>query len=378
MRTGLRHHWNLHPALSIPLINDIKTCLLITVLGTYVRTTAIDRLITSWLQSHPRTPKQVISLGAGSDTRYFRLNETPKLLDRCLWHEFDFPEIGRAKLQAINNTEALSPSSSNFFNLKQDPDTGEFGFLSELVATRQKVAGYMFHPCDLRKLPKNIGEVTGEGSKGFRDIMPEYPTLIVSECCLCYLEPEVADHALRFFSEIPQNVAMVLYEPILPSDDFGRMMTQNLASRGIKMPTVHKYETLQAQGDRLKELGMVKQRASDVDFLWEKWVTKDEKNRINRVEMMDEVEEWKLLSSHYAVVWGWRENDREKEKSPSEEGWSFFGKWERFPDQLTGAGKSIFGGFGRPSGPKSPFERPSPSPFTSSPSFTSPFRDPTG
>lgn len=49
------------------------------------------------------------------------------------------------------------------------------------------------------------------------------------------------------------------------------------------------------------------QGAADVDFVWEKWVKQDEQEHVKRLEMLDEVEEWKLLATHYCVAWGWRD-----------------------------------------------------------------------
>jgi len=41
--------------------------------GTFVRTRSIDLLIEAFLKSPPETVKQVVSLGAGTDTRFFNL-----------------------------------------------------------------------------------------------------------------------------------------------------------------------------------------------------------------------------------------------------------------------------------------------------------------
>ena len=40
-------------------------------IGTYVRSSAIDALVNAWIDTSPKV--QIVSLGAGSDTRYFRL-----------------------------------------------------------------------------------------------------------------------------------------------------------------------------------------------------------------------------------------------------------------------------------------------------------------
>jgi [phosphatase 2A protein]-leucine-carboxy methyltransferase len=47
------------------------------------------------------------------------------------------------------------------------------------------------------------------------------------------------------------------------------------------------------------------QGAVDVDFIWENWVEEQEKERVTRVEELDEVE-WGMLAMHYCAAWGWR------------------------------------------------------------------------
>jgi hypothetical protein len=37
-----------------------------------------------------------------------------------------------------------------------------------------------------------------------------------------------------------------------------------------------------------------------------------ELRRIAKLEMLDEMEEWRLLASHYCIAWGW-ERDRDSE-----------------------------------------------------------------
>ena len=50
------------------------------------------------------------------------------------------------------------------------------------------------------------------------------------------------------------------------------------------------------------------QGAVDVEFLNEHWIEEDEKERISRVEMLDEIEELNMLAKHYCVAWGWRDS----------------------------------------------------------------------
>lgn len=91
-------------------------------------------------------------------------------------------------------------------------------------------------------------------------------------------------------------------------------MVSNLASRGIHLQTLNQYATLSLQRDRLRTAGLdTGQGAGDVDFIWEKWVSSEEKERVAGLEMLDEVEEWRLLAKHYCVAWGWREGEEDDE-----------------------------------------------------------------
>ncbi len=268
-------------------------------LGTYVRTVAIDRLVDAFLASNQSQNVQIISLGAGTDTRYWRLREKNPH-QAILYHEIDFPAVSKNKLAAIRYSKKLSPIGSGFFTLHTprdpiDPEKNRWGFYrNEPVNTD----GYFFHPIDLRKMPPRIDDLqTGD-----------VPTLLISECCLCYLSPEEAQSVIRTFSNLIPNLGIVIYEPTNPNSEFGKVMAQNLAMRGLSMPTIQKYPTLQSQLARLRDAGFLhSQNGADILWLWNNWVPPYEKERIADLELVDEVEEWELLAKHYTVTWGWRE-----------------------------------------------------------------------
>jgi [phosphatase 2A protein]-leucine-carboxy methyltransferase len=87
-------------------------------------------------------------------------------------------------------------------------------------------------------------------------------------------------------------------------------MVANLAARGITMPSLQAYKTLSDQKNRLEQLGFQEddggQEAETVERIWEQWIPASEKERVDGLEGLDEVEEWQMLARHYAVVWGWR------------------------------------------------------------------------
>ena len=78
--------------------------------------------------------------------------------------------------------------------------------------------------------------------------------------------------------------------------------------------------------ERLRAYGFSGGReVKTVDGIWEgiypPW--EREKERVGKLEMVDEVEEWRLLAGHYCVAWGWREGEGEEGK----------GVWEGWKDE---------------------------------------------
>lgn len=268
-----------------------------------MRTTAIDKIVHTFLS--PREPgrKQIISLGAGSDTRYFRLKQKQRSLNLA-YHEIDFAANTQRKIAQL----LTSPFSNQ---VKSLCDIDFHGFDVEISQDKTKLssADYFIHPQDLRSLPKS--------ETGLTEIDTSLPTLIISECCLIYLPPDDADSVLKYFEGIfpsTTSLAIVIYEPIRPFDAFGKTMVRNLMERGIQLKTLEKYSGLQEQRQRLKSHGFVATsdgpiagaEAADIDAIWHRWIDPEEKERVEGLEWMDEVEEFVLLAKHYCICLGWR------------------------------------------------------------------------
>jgi [phosphatase 2A protein]-leucine-carboxy methyltransferase len=162
---------------------------------------------------------------------------------------------------------------------------------------------YHLHAIDLRVL-------TAKSPPILPGLDADVHTLIISECCLCYLPPDLAISVLNYFTmSLRDGRAMILYEPIRPFDPFGKTMVTNLSSRGIELRTLKRYYSLDAQRQRLRLAGFDGgQGARDIFQIWgsDAWISKEERERIEKIEWLDEMEEWKLLASHYCVAWGWR------------------------------------------------------------------------
>ncbi|KAI1092718.1 leucine carboxyl methyltransferase [Rostrohypoxylon terebratum] len=256
--------------------------------GTYTRTTALDRLISSFLTGTATRERQIISLGAGTDTRCFKLFSQPQHTG-LIYHEIDFPTISTKKLNLVNAIPQLRSIITN-------PQAENDGWKS---LSLQNNCQYWCHGLDLRDLLK-------EDVKHLDGLRVDVPTVLISECCLCYLDPAEAQGVIQYFAEKIPNLAIILYEPINPDDSFGKQMVSNLAARRIRMPTLDAYQDSTKQFFRLKEAGFDSVKTSTIKDIWQRWIAEGEKERVDNLEGLDEVEEWNLLADHYIVARGWR------------------------------------------------------------------------
>ncbi|KAI4603264.1 carboxy methyl transferase for protein phosphatase 2A [Pestalotiopsis sp. 9143b] len=296
------------PVRRLPIINR----------GTYTRTTALDRLVSSFLAGdgtggEEKKERQIISLGAGTDTRPFRLFSQPGTAARdIIYHEVDFPAIAAKKRTTVQSVPALrsiipvaAASASAEPSLSQDGSS----WRSEPLPNG---SSYYCHGLDLRDLARAASSADPEQQQQppkvlLNGVRPDVPTLLISECCLCYLETAQARAVISHFAALVPDLAVVVYEPVRPSDPFGQQMVSNLAARRIRMPTLEAYREVADQRARLEQAGFAGgARALTVQDVWARWVSPEDKEAVDDLEGLDEVEEWELLASHYVVAWGWR------------------------------------------------------------------------
>lgn len=266
--------------------------------GTFVRTKAVDERVTSFLSTikpssekagsrdvatnHP-FKRQVLSLGAGTDTRFPRfLREGRMHSTNIRWVEVDFPETMERKRKVMRTV-----------GVGEDDGWRGIGM-------------------DLRELCDGTDGIERLRAQLWR----ETPTLVLSEMCLTYLMPVDSTRILhRIVADVLEpllSLQMVFYEPVEPGDAFGKTMVQNLAMRGIRLPGMLGFPTLDSHKQRLlsTSLGLDSSEYTTVGQWWKDRVSSEEKEQLRAVEMVDEEEEWVLLAAHYGLVWGWRDSVR--------------------------------------------------------------------
>ena len=264
------------------------------------------------MHQKPEQQVQIISLGAGTDTRPFKLGHMePETVGRILYHELDFPAVSKKKYEHASNCEFMDevkcPGTKDMSMLDAlrkggtvNPEADVWGW------TTKSGCGYMFHPVDLREVAKT-GEFPEASKNHFRNDMI---TVLISECCLCYMTAPEADAVINYFTNRIDTIGIILYEPMKPYDAFGTMMTENLASRGLSMPSIKTYHDLQTQVVRLRNCGFdMFQEGASIEWLWLNWFDEDEHLRQMKLQQVDEEEEWNLLAGHYLICWAVKEGE---------------------------------------------------------------------
>ena len=285
--------------------------------GTYLRTAAISRKLAQFVAEHRLLGKvQIVSLGAGNDTRPFSV--VPNNVN-VHYYELDFEETARLKKLSILSSEQLSACLDIHPLPLQDLPTSAAQISAFNPALH--TARYHLVPCDLRELKPDR---TLHTVPGLESLDRTVPTLIVSECCICYLSQDDSNNVILFWRSNLDAGEFVVYEPLGGSDEqhtesdadaashrpnrFGEVMVKNLICRGIEMPTLLLYGTVEAQVERFKLLLDTDTQhrcdvwCKDMKWVYDHEVDYGEIDRISRLEMLDEMEELNLINSHYCLM----------------------------------------------------------------------------
>ena len=271
--------------------------------------------------SNMKNKRQIINLGCGFDTLSMRLiSEAHENLDIF---EVDFEEVvdkkalvclsDTIKTVLTSNLSSSSPSSSSSIISTLSPisegkessisisrnvsPTAKVRALPYKVSGGYKIGKLNLLSVDLRNADDLLSVLVEAGLK------LDVPTLILSECVLVYIEKKDADKLCSSLGSALKDAMWVTYDMINPYDAFGKVMATNLRSAGYKVPGFTDFHDLNLQMKRFidcESWGL----ATSIKMLdaYEKLISKEDKQRISKLEIFDEIEEWSLLMSHYCLT----------------------------------------------------------------------------
>ncbi|KAL7675878.1 hypothetical protein ACOME3_002139 [Neoechinorhynchus agilis] len=157
---------------------------------------------------------QIVNIGAGFDTSYFRLKDlSDGKIRRCI--EFDLKKVVSQKAQLINASPSLFKTGL-IRDVHNDFYMGDQG-------------NYCLSACDLNNVEDLIEMIKKWKDAGKR-------ILIVAECVLCYLPKDTIDRLLSALASQLPNASMFIYDQVNMNDSFGVQMIRSLAERGVAIP----------------------------------------------------------------------------------------------------------------------------------------------
>ncbi|KAB0405910.1 hypothetical protein E2I00_012803 [Balaenoptera physalus] len=169
--------------------------------GYYVRARAVWHCVRAFLKgtcAAPGAPRaQILSLGAGSDSLYFRLKTAGRLTRAAVW-EVDFPDVAQRKAQRIRDTPELCALTGPF-------QSGDPGYTLCFESSDYRILGL-----DLRQLQRLDHALATAG------LDAAAPTLLLAEAVLTYLEPDDAAALIAWAAQRFSNALFVVYEQMRP------------------------------------------------------------------------------------------------------------------------------------------------------------------
>ena len=203
--------------------------------GYYARVQAINYLVNQFLdyvqslneKANSQIKCQIVNIGAGFDTLYWRLKKQSKTNLIQSFIDLDLDGITFRKLHQIRNRPEL-------LNLLGD----------DISFNKFNLHSNVYHLCsgDLRDL-KQLND------KLFNDckLDSSLPTLFISECVLVYLTKRHVANFLKSITDCFQAPVIVNYEQVNMNDKFGEIMIDNLRTRDCEIMDLESCKSLQSQ-----------------------------------------------------------------------------------------------------------------------------------
>ncbi|VVC28418.1 Methyltransferase Ppm1/Ppm2/Tcmp,Leucine carboxyl methyltransferase 1, LCMT1,S-adenosyl-L- [Cinara cedri] len=252
--------------------------------GYYARTQGVALFIDKFLKK-TGSNCQIINLGAGFDTLYWRLKDSGISINNYV--EVDFASVTSKKCFLIKKSKILLDAISSQ--------------VSEVRIVGSELHAYNYHiiGTDLRNLSELEKKLCQVG------INFDVPTMFLTECVLVYMEPECSSMLLQWIANKFSDIFYVNYEPVNMNDNFARIMLDNLRSRGCQFAGVDACFSTQTQMDRFVRVGWDSARSWNMTNIYE-YLPEDDRYRMERLEMLDELELLQQLLTHYCITIAWK------------------------------------------------------------------------
>jgi len=287
--------------------------------GTHARVACMDRALAAFLRlvsslhdEQPPPPDeptsangfcQVVVLGSGKDTTYFRLKEglliTPPAMavdaaSRIRWYDVDHDPVIRVRATVIEREPIFRSRvlrhGDHCYECVPRTTTGPGDLESQYYMVSFDLRG------DVAHLQATLTE------RGFESTAP---TLFVCECLQMYLPEASTRPMLQGLARMaPDRAFLALYEPILGQDSFGQVMESNLLAAQVvqRDSCLLRTRTLEQQLANLSVAGFSHVTGCDLWAAYENVLSPEQRRHANACEFLDELEELILIMRHYCLI----------------------------------------------------------------------------
>lgn len=277
------HHFAHSPNQPNPLFNR----------GYWARVRGVQLEVANFMQRAkelaPDKSVQIVNLGSGLDTMYWWLKHE-KIEGRLAemnvtYFEMDFPEIIQKKTRIVQRNNLLPDASVavNAIHGTQEIRTPDCRY----------VAG------DLRMIQEVKASLEAAGFDSTQH------TCFVCECVLIYMQSLSGNSIIEWTAQAVTSPdvlnSLVLYEQTNAHTAFGKMMIKNLNQRGCPLLSIHDFPDMKSQEKRYLDRGWKYTVVQDMNSIYN-GLPEEERNRIHRIELLDELEELWLIQSHYLLL----------------------------------------------------------------------------
>jgi len=268
-------------------------------LGYFTRVSAIWNLLIRTVDhicevTGAKTKMQVVNLGAGFDTLFWRLLDHLDQSSRShilnSFVDVDLLEVSAKKCMAVRKSKLLIAKVAGDGN-------------EEVRFSRTDLHGSKYHVVaanftDLNTLEKKLNECGGFDYN--------LPTIFISECVLVYIEPTKTTSFLQWAAtKFHSSVGLINHEQLNIFDKFGQVMMDNLSQRGCSLPGIEACRDKNSHVHRLVSAGWHNAVCWTMNEIYG-LLPRNEVERAERIEFLDERELVNQLFEHYCVSFGWK------------------------------------------------------------------------
>ncbi|OQV15711.1 Leucine carboxyl methyltransferase 1 [Hypsibius exemplaris] len=260
--------------------------------GYYARVKCVERLVLQFIAAvrrarGPDAVVQIVNLGAGYDTLYWRLHANAELVRQGKMRvvDLDLLPVTTKKCHFIRGHKQLMDLLIGEVRDGEvahgELHSDEYDLISSDIRDTLQIERKLMDNCKLD---------------------PKQPTLFIAECVLIYMSTGSTKQLLSWIAKTFHTAAFINYEQVHMDDHFGQIMFDALKAQGCLLADADSCKSLEMHEQRFLKTGWDGAQAADMNQMCGSLPQADV-DRVDRIAMIDEPEVLRQLFAHYSITW---------------------------------------------------------------------------